>query len=119
MILEADPSGTATFTTWSSMPTRGATLPRNRRFPFLPGLGGSVALSMPLGLIVGRSLPDLSVGRSPRVARQRPVPGGRVTTLPDNSTSRASSSARLRSERLMAAHMMQRVCRAESTQGKK
>ena len=35
MTLEVRSLRTATFTTWSSTVTRGVTLPRNRRFPFL------------------------------------------------------------------------------------
>ncbi len=44
------------------MLTRGRTLPRRGRFFCLPGFAGSVALSMPLGLMSGRPFQALQPG---------------------------------------------------------
>jgi hypothetical protein len=48
-----DPAGAATGMTRSWMLMRGRTLPRPRRLPRRLDLAGSVAVSMPLGLISG------------------------------------------------------------------
>jgi hypothetical protein len=68
----------------------------NRRFSFLAGLGGSVPLSMPLGLIVGRPFKPFRLATPSRCSMTSCF---RVATSPNSSTSRASSSGRLRSER--------------------
>src|SRR5215213_5732280 len=95
--LKQDPSGTAAaLITWSSMTTRGVTLPRNRRFSCSTGFAGSVALSMPLGLMPGRPFNPFRRAISSRCS---PTIFSSAATLPNSSTSRASSSGRLRSER--------------------
>src|SRR5271166_1160487 len=94
--LKRDPGGTVALITWSSMMTGGVTLPRNRRFPFLAGLGGSVAWSMPLGLMAGRPFRPFRRAISSRSSLTICF---RAAISPDSSTSRASSSGRLSSER--------------------
>src|SRR3979411_3166513 len=79
------------------MQTRGVTLPRNRRFCFLAGCGGSVALSMPLGLILGRPFRPFRAAIS---SRSWPTTCFRAATSPNSLTTRALSSARLSPERL-------------------
>ena len=64
--LKRDPAGAATFNTRSSTSTRGWTLPRRRRLSWLPGLAGSVAFSIPLGLISGRPFRPFSRATSSR-----------------------------------------------------
>src|SRR4051812_45451370 len=78
------------------MRTRGLTLPRNCYFACSPGFTGSVALSMPLGLIAGRLFNPFRRAIS---ARCSPTIFSRAATLPRSSTSSASSSGRLRSEK--------------------
>src|SRR3954452_16707682 len=78
------------------MMTWGVTLPRNRRFAFSAGFGGSVALSMPLGLRVGRPFKPFRRAISSRCSA---TIFSRAATLPNSSTSSASSSGRLRSEK--------------------
>src|SRR5208283_5032594 len=93
-------------------------LPRNRRFAFLTDFGGSVALSMPLGLL------GLIVGRPFRPFRRAISSRCSLTvcfsaaTSPDNSTSRASSSGRFRPERLDGGGTSAKN-RTESSRGKK
>src|SRR4051812_38730505 len=76
------------------MMTRGVTLPRNRRFAFSPSLTGSVAWSMPLGLMAGRPFKPFRRAIS---ARCSATVFSSAATLPNSSTSSASSSGRLRS----------------------
>src|SRR4051812_14401132 len=78
------------------MRTRGLTLPRNCYFACSPGFTGSVALSMPLGLIAGRLFNPFRRAIS---ARCSPTIFFRAATLPRSSISSASSSGRLRSEK--------------------
>jgi hypothetical protein len=61
MTFEVRSAGTTIFTAWSSRQTRGVTLPRNRRFSFLAA-SAALALSMPLGLILGRALQTFQTG---------------------------------------------------------
>jgi hypothetical protein len=76
--------------------SRGVTLPRNHRCSFLASLGGSVDLSMPLGLIGGRPFKPFRWAISSRCS---PMTFSRATILPNRSTSKASSSGRLGPER--------------------
>jgi len=94
---------TAAFTTLSSMLTRGLSLPRNRRFSFWAGFGGSVALSIPLDLIAGRPFGPFRRAISSSCSLRR---FSRPATLPNRSTSRASTSERFRNRRdwMAAAH---------------
>src|SRR6202035_3249968 len=78
------------------MQTRGVTLPRPRRISDLLGFGGSVPLSMPLGLMLGRPFKPFRRAISSRCS---PTTCFRAATSPNNSTNRASSSARLSAER--------------------
>src|SRR5208282_2815424 len=103
------------FTTWSSILTRGVTLPRNRRFPFVAGFSGSVALSMPLGLILGRPFRPFRRAISSRCSLTVCF---RAATSPNSSTSRASSSGRLRSARLGGGGTSAKN-RTESSRGKR
>src|SRR5271170_7661257 len=96
------------------MRTRGVTLPRNRRLPLL-GFGGSVSLSMPLGLIVGRPFKPFSRAISSRCS---PATCFRAATSPNSSTSKASSSARLSPERLAGGSTFARN-RTESSRSKR
>jgi hypothetical protein len=64
--LKRDPAGMEALMIRSSTTTRGPTLPRSGRFPCIPGLGGSVALSMPLGLMPGRPFNPFSRAISSR-----------------------------------------------------
>src|SRR5271165_3540647 len=96
------------------MLTRGVTLPRNRRFPFLAGFGGSVALSMPLGLIGGRPFRPFRRAISSHCSLTVCF---RAATSPNTLTSRASSAGRVRSERLGGSGTSVRN-RTESSRGK-
>src|ERR1700729_4188124 len=96
------------------MLTRGVTLPRNRRFPLL-GLGGSVPLSMPLGLMSGRPFRPFRRAISSRCSASV---FSNAATLPNSSASRASSSARLSPERLAGGGTFARN-RTESSRSKR
>src|ERR1700722_17894933 len=96
------------------MPTRGVTLPRNRRLPS-PGFAGSVPLSMPLGLIVGRTFKPFSRAISSRCSE---AVFSRAATLLNSSSSRDSSSARLSPERLGGSGTFARN-RTESSRSKR
>jgi hypothetical protein len=96
------------------MPTRGVTLPRNRRLPS-PGFAGSVPLSMPLGLIVGRTFKPFSRAISSRCSE---AVFSSAATLLNSSSSRDSSSARLSPERLGGSGTFARN-RTESSRSKR
>ena len=103
--LKRDPAGTGAFSTRSSTLTRGRTLPRPKRFSCLSGLPGSVALSMPLGLMSGRPFSPFSRAISSRCsAIVRSSSASFANTLATNSRSwiddRPSSSTGGRTHRL-------------------